>query len=270
MKKHNKIFRITESELRAWQKCSALFSFGADVETSLKTNLTEYVYSKLIIDLLRTPDFDYKYFLNSHLHHARKYLKLDEVISNEEALQELLRHAAININEIFNILKPTRYIPAFGSFEYPVKIANGIIDLRVASLLVTNSEHSYADKGGRTFHAVAFSPHAQDRDMEQDFTQILKVTTLVTANPLLHYSPTMPFKLHLFSSKISHGINYTFIEYNKDMHKHAKYFEEVFGLIEKGFNHPLSPCPHACQFKPICGVDHKRIRRLNYDKSMGK
>lgn len=254
---------LTEDRLRAFMKCPAFFHFGGTTQIPLRTAVLEFVYIRMILEIMRNPDFEYKFFLNATLAKTPRQLKLAEHLEPVE-IKEYMRHAAINTDEIFRILNPQRYIPAFGPFEYPIKVSHVVFKPRIAALLATNINNYSArverDRH-RILHAVTFSPFSSPRDMENDIVQRIKVMSLANASPIRASHDSSDIKLHIFSAGTKTGeLSYTSIEWNseRDGSGWGQYLEAPIKLMESGYDYPINPCLYSCPYKNICAPDPAR------------
>jgi hypothetical protein len=248
---------LTEEKIRAYMKCSELYSFGGDVELPLKTMMFEYVYIKSILDNLKYRDeFDFNFSLNVNMLIGAKALGLQEI--DPGFREEITRHTALYMHELYTILRPKIYMPSFGPFEYRVNISKSVVKLNAASLLATSDHH----EGGRVYHAVTFSPYSSARDMTNDAVQRIKLLTLSMSNPFKTIKDKPRVKLHIFSSSGTKDLNYASLEYNPstDNKLWASYVEQPIKLIESDYHYPLVPCIHKCPYKNICNLDPLRVR----------
>jgi hypothetical protein len=219
----------------------------------------EYVYIKIILDLLRLQEnFEFNYSLNSNLKHARRALDLASLVTPGQE-EELKRHTSFYINQIFQLMNPKVYIPLFGPFEYPVNISKSVIHLNVSSLLAVNQNH---DKQGHIYHAVTFSPYSNERDMENDLIQQMKLFTLSLSNPFRTLVDKPRIKLHIFSTSKDNTVNYSSLEYRPSTNRNtwAKYIEQVIKNIEAQYHYPVIPCNYQCPYKSNCSLSPSRRR----------
>lgn len=252
---------ITESELRAFVRCSEFSFRGGLVELPLRTALIDFAYVNLILHMMRNENFDYKYRLNQVLLTAHRHLSLGDMEQSEK--QELLRVAALGVEQIFQTLPPNLYLPVFGAFEYPVKISKTSLMLRVSSILMTRQNlHDWTKKTvvdkeyrSKTIHAVTFSPYSIMRDISSDPVQQVKALTLAASNPVRVNPHHIQVKLHVFSaSNHATDLNYTYIQHRIpiDYSTWGQYLEAPMKLLEANYHYPVVPCLYACPYKNVC------------------
>lgn len=243
--------QLTEEKLRAFNKCTEFHNRGGLVSLPTRTLVTEFVYSNIVLDMMRAPEtFEFKFSLTAHLQRAVKALKLKEQHTNAE-IEECRRAAAIAVDEIVNILVPRLYMPVFGTFSYPVKISESVLNLRLSSILTTTNHTVKA----RTLHAVTFSPYTSPADMQNDLVQTIKSTTLAMANPIKHAIASNDITLHVFSLGTTKHLHYVPIECSPTAAQSwASYIEQPIKLLESGYHYPVVPCNFSCQFKSTCNV----------------
>jgi hypothetical protein len=255
---------VTEEELRAYARCSEFSYRGGRVELPIKTAIIEFAYIRLVLNMLRNQTFDYRFELNQVLRSAYKHLGVANV--SPEEIQELIRTAAIGVDELFKTIPPNLYIPIFGAFEFPVKVSKSTTMLRVSSILTTKRSLNQGapandpDYRARTLHAVTFSPYHVVRDMEADIVQQVKALTLGSANPVRMGNDKPRVRLHIFSAKQNPaevGLHYTYIEHRTpiDFTAWGKYLEQPIKQLESQYHYPLTPCPYACPFRATCQPD---------------
>ncbi len=245
---------ITAEDLRAFVKCSQLRHYGGSVDLPVKTKLLEYIYIKVVLDILRGTDLELSYALGLHAQHAERELGLRSLFPADEC-KELIRHATIAADELFRLLRPNVYIPVFGPFNYQVKVSNSILDLQVSSLCATPTHVPELKLRTRTYHAVAFSPMQGYRNMENDIVARIQALTLANANPLKLQSTSARIRLHLIGTSASTSdLQYTYLDIkdNQDRKAWAASMENVVRAYESKYHYPLVPCPHACVFKERC------------------
>jgi hypothetical protein len=244
---------LRERDIRTFTKCSELYRFGGSVELPLKTMMLEYVYLKSTIDHLRLQNnFDFNFALNTNLQLATRALAIDELPPGEQ--DEIVRHAAIYMQEMYTLLRPRIYIPLFGPFEYNVNISKSLARLSVASILGTNDVH-HGD--GRVYHVVTFSPFSNQRDMTNDLVQRIKLLTLSMSNPFKTLKDKPRVKLHIFSSSGTKDVNYASIDYVPSLDKKlwTNYVEQPIKLLESGYHYPVVPCTYKCPYRAACNLD---------------
>jgi hypothetical protein len=246
--------RIEESELRAYIKCSEFHHKGGNLTASKKLQYVENLYNRLVQDLLKDINFDYKQSLYFHSRYLEtKLLKQNK--NNIIEIQEDIRHAVLAVNQVLEILNPSIYIPIFGPFDYFVNISHSSLRLNINSLQLVSPRVWGTQKVSRakTLHAISFVPYNTIRDMESDLISLLKVQTLGANTPLSTTSTEA--KLHLFSTNNSNeDVAYTSLQYDKSMEKRTwlEFLEQPVKLLETKYHFPLTPCAHSCEFKPIC------------------
>lgn len=244
---------IEEQVLRAHLKCSEYAHRGGILELPLRLQYTEHLYTKLILEVLKDPRFDYKQSLWFHSRHLETRLIKQGKDSYET--QENIRHAVLAVHEVFSIIRPNIYIPVYGAFDYMLNASRSNVKLRINSLHLANPRMASTTNVSRTktLHAVNFVPFTYVKDMESDLISLLKVQTLGANTPF--ETKTTEAKLHLFG--IGNGteeLTYTYIDYKKSMEYKPwlNYLEAPIKTLEAKYHYPLVPCPHSCQFKTNC------------------
>lgn len=250
---------IEENDLRAFIKCSEYYYLGGTQEVPPKTEYMQFLYRRLILDLLQNPATDYKQSLFLHSKKLEYSLKRKNKFNFET--EKAIQHAILAVHDMLEILIPDTYIPSFGPFEYLVEFKKDHLKLSVDSLLLVNPKKAsskYLSKS-RTLHAVSIVPFTTLKDMESDIVSIIKMQTLGNHTPL--NTKSIGAKLHLFGA--GPGVDslfYTVLEYKNDADSKEwlNYLEAPVKLFSSGYHYPVVPCQYACPFKTQCRPIRRR------------
>ncbi len=245
---------LEENRLRAHMKCPAFFRFGGTVDLPIKAAILEFVYIRLILEMMRDKDFDFNFSLNRTLQLSVNALNLTEYFLKDEIKHVLLKTAEHAKSIFVDYLPAHKYVPVFGPYEYKVNISNSYVDLRISSLLINRFDANLKglEDKSRALVAVAFSPYTSPRDIENDLIQRIKVMSLADASPLTRSKQTTSVRLHLFglaNEFLHHGL----IEWdNKNATGWGKYLTAPIQQIEAKYDYPIVPCLYQCPYKNIC------------------
>lgn len=196
----------------------------------------------MIMSILRGEDFDFNFMINANTKLVEKQLRT-RVNNSTVAAEEIKRHAIFAVQRLFETLPLQHYIPVFGRFEYPVKVADSVVHVGCAALLLSKEK--------KRLHAVSFSPYSSPFDMKNDLVQVIKSMTLANATPVPHREQRA--YLHLANIGTTGQIHYTFIECTDSTVKEsADHIQQPIKLIEAGYHYPVVPCAYECEFRSQC------------------
>lgn len=230
---------LTEQELRAYTKCSKYYSYGGLEMPSVKSQVIEYAYERLIISYLRNKVYDPLDTLNKYLHKGVKHLASSYL---EQQRMEIIRHGFVAINDILTIMPMDLYVPVMGPYEYVLKVSKTPVKLKVSA--------SFRSKKNQTLHLVCFSPYTTQHNMQNDPANYLKLALL--KNSTKEHNKRTQVRLHLFSVLPSNEVVYTSVD-TDDLSKEA--IGSIHGVVESieaGRAYPVLPCNYNCEFKRKC------------------
>jgi hypothetical protein len=239
---------VTESELRAYTKCSEFHNFGGTVDPEARTRIIAWAYERLVVEWLRKSLYDPLDTINKYLQEAVKR-DANELLQQQQ--QELVRHGILILNDIFSLMPPDLYTPVFGPYEYTVKLSKTAVQLRISA--------AFRSTKNQTLHIVCFSPYLNQHAVMNDPVVHLKLATV--KNAVKPHGQRAQARIHLFSVSPTGSLVYNNLDTEEANPEFMKHIVRLVKRMEAGHHFPLVPCPHTCQFKKQCmplGANNER------------
>lgn len=231
---------LTESEIRAYLKCSEFYKFGGQYKPPIKTQIIQRTIERVISEGLRKERTDPTFILTKTVLEGIRKANLHEELL-EPQIDALQRRCIVLASEVFNILNLNKYHAVSGPMPFRVRVGRTAIELQTSATLRTTEN--------QTLHVISFTPYSNAHAMRWDITTHMKLKALQRlVKP--HKGRKADVRMHLFG--VTENLVYTFLD-DKDMNQDLiSKGRAIINQMEAGYHMPLIPCPYGCPFKQQC------------------
>jgi hypothetical protein len=234
---------LTESEIRAYFKCSSFYNFGGLVEPEIGLKIVQDVIEVLTVSSIRGITKEPLKEIHSALIKAvSTYGQQSNLM--EPQVERYLNSCLLWLQDFFEIFSFSTYLPVFGPIEPVIKIDRTSIKLHFAGL--------YRSEKNSTIHALSFSPYKTKHSIVNDPISILKLELL---KPFVkkHFPTNRPqVKLHTFYYGKNHNMGYVSLDSNSIPDNTVNNVESQIINMQNSFHYPVIPCLYSCKYKKTC------------------
>lgn len=234
---------LTEGQVRAYFKCSKLYSYGEELKyedgTLVLKSAIEYLITRSLKKEIYDPFKDLQYAV----------MRSTTSIAQNKGLLEgqvdrLLNSTILHINAFFKLFSFSTYHPVIGPLTLRLKVSKTPITLEVSGL--------FRSKKNSTIHAVCFTPYALEHAALNDPVNLLKMKVLEPYVEKHTQTQRPKVKLHIVGVTEKGNFNYFTIDNNNVNDSYYKQISIMIKCLEAGNFYPVLPCPWACKHKAVC------------------
>jgi hypothetical protein len=243
---------LTENSLRAFSMCPRRYQHGLGVPLNPKLRIAQRTIEALFVRSIRKGLSDPGRSMQGILLRAvAEYNKEAQLL--EPQIEKLHREVTFLIDDFFNYLPLSKYVPIMGPFESTIRAGKATVNLHFSGLL--KAEHH------RTIHAVTFCPMSDRHSMMNDIPTYLKVCLLDSIVRGQYNDGRAVARAHIFAVNEIHGRttnqlpqwnyrNYTGQKADKTQMKQIKM---LGAMLLSSYSLPTIPCPDKeCKLRNRC------------------
>ena len=234
---------ITESELRAYAKCSKYHAFGGLYSPDDRLAVIQYAIEKAYATALRKNLQDpILAFTNAVQEKARSLERWQSLMEPQQA--DFVRECILLGNQVIKAFPAHEFLQVTSVYPFKVKLSKTPIQLSVSAIFKTPKK--------KTLHFISFNPYSGSHAAYWDIPSHLKIQYLKQHVPehnlRKHRAIGHIFGLSEKGSKLHHTTIYD-TDINEDLLKSGL---RLIQNMERSYSMPLLPCPYTCEFKKRC------------------